>query len=79
MLCREIIAVCSQIHTKHIYTLCGQNMEFCVLNGTYSNHWALRNNSAVSTANEAETAVANGAYRWDKLDCCSYEETAKNH
>jgi hypothetical protein len=27
MLYREIIAVCSQIHTKHIYTLCGQNME----------------------------------------------------
>jgi len=28
MLCREIIAVCSQIHTKHINTLCGQNVEF---------------------------------------------------
>ena len=27
MLYREIIAVCSQIHTKHIYTLCGQNVE----------------------------------------------------
>jgi hypothetical protein len=25
---REIIAVCSQIHTKHINTLCGQNVEF---------------------------------------------------
>jgi len=28
MLYREIIAVCSQIHTKHINTLCGQNIEF---------------------------------------------------
>ena len=28
MLYREIIAVCSQIHTKHINTLCGQNLEF---------------------------------------------------
>jgi len=28
MLCREIIAVCSQIHTKHINTLCGQNAAF---------------------------------------------------
>jgi len=28
MLYREIISVCSQIHTKHIYTLCGQNVEF---------------------------------------------------
>jgi hypothetical protein len=28
MLYREIIAVCSQIHTKHIDTLCGQKVEF---------------------------------------------------
>ena len=28
MLYREIIAVCSQIHTKHVNTLCGQNVEF---------------------------------------------------
>ena len=27
MLHAEIIAVCSQIHTKHINTLCGQNVE----------------------------------------------------
>jgi len=27
MLYKEIIAVFSQIHTKHINTLCGQNME----------------------------------------------------
>jgi len=27
MLYREVIAVCSQIHTKHISTLCGQNVE----------------------------------------------------
>jgi hypothetical protein len=28
MLYREIIAVCSEIHTKHINTVCGQNVEF---------------------------------------------------
>jgi hypothetical protein len=28
MLCREIIVVCSQINTKHLYTVCGQNVEF---------------------------------------------------
>ena len=28
MLYSEIIAVCSQIHKKHINTLCGQNVEF---------------------------------------------------
>ena len=27
MLYREMMAVCSQIHTKHINTLCGQNVE----------------------------------------------------
>jgi hypothetical protein len=25
---REIIAVCSEIHTKHINTLCGQDAQF---------------------------------------------------
>jgi hypothetical protein len=28
MLYSEIIAGCSQIHTQHINTLCGQNVEF---------------------------------------------------
>jgi proteasome assembly chaperone (PAC2) family protein len=27
ILYREIIAICSEIHTKHINTLCGQNVE----------------------------------------------------
>jgi len=27
MLYRDIIAVCSEMHTKHINTLCGQNVE----------------------------------------------------
>jgi hypothetical protein len=27
MLYREIVAVCSEIHTKHINTLCGQNVK----------------------------------------------------
>ena len=30
MLYREIIAVCSQIHTKHINALCGQNVELYI-------------------------------------------------
>jgi hypothetical protein len=30
MLYREIIAACSEIHTKHINTLCGQNVEFFI-------------------------------------------------
>jgi len=41
MLYREIMAVCSEIHTKHINTLCGQNVESlnAQSDGTYSNHW----------------------------------------
>jgi len=42
MLYREIIAACSEIHTEHISTMCGQNVE--LLNdkhdGAYSDHWA---------------------------------------
>jgi len=43
MLYREIFAVCSQTHTKHINTLCGQKVELVNVKpgGTYSNHWAL--------------------------------------
>jgi hypothetical protein len=43
MLYSEIIAVCSEIHTKHINTLCGQNGELLNVKpcGTHSDHWAL--------------------------------------
>jgi hypothetical protein len=42
MLYSEIIAVCSEIRTKHINALCGQNAEFFNVrpDGAYSNHWA---------------------------------------
>ena len=44
MLYKEIIAVCSQIHTKHTNTLCGQNAELlnAKTGGKYSDHWALK-------------------------------------
>jgi len=43
MLYREIIAVCSQIHTENKNKLCGQNVELLNVKagGTYVNHWAL--------------------------------------
>ena len=43
MLYREIIALCSQIHTKNINTLCGQNIELLNVKtgGTYSSHLAV--------------------------------------
>ena len=45
MLYREIMAVCSEIHTKHINTLCGQNVEFVsvkpdgTVHGVTTGHW----------------------------------------
>ena len=44
MLYREIIAVCSQIHTQHINTPCGQNVELLSVkpDGTNSDHRALK-------------------------------------
>ena len=43
MFYKEIIAVCSEIHTKHINTLCGLNVELLTFKpgGTYSYHWTL--------------------------------------
>jgi len=43
MLYRETMAVCSHIHTEHVNTLCGQNVELLTVTpgGTCSDHWAL--------------------------------------
>jgi hypothetical protein len=43
MLNREIIAVCSEIHTKHINIPCGQNVEFVKVKrtGTHSKELSL--------------------------------------
>jgi hypothetical protein len=42
MLYREIIAVCSVIHTKHVNTLCGQNVALLSVKpgGTKKECWA---------------------------------------
>ena len=50
MLYREIIAVCSQTHTKHINTLCGQNVELLNVKpgGTYRNHCVIKGSFTVS-------------------------------
>jgi len=43
MLYREIVAVCCEIHTKHINTLCGLNVELLNVKpgGKYSDHCAV--------------------------------------
>jgi hypothetical protein len=44
MLYREIIAVCSEIYTKDINAVCGQNVELLnvKLAVQFSNHWAVK-------------------------------------
>jgi len=51
MLYREIIAICSEIHTKHINTLCGQNINVVVLNLAVqlSKHFDLKGNIQLLT------------------------------
>ena len=51
MLYSEIIAVCSQIHTKHINTLCGQNVELLNVQpgGINSDHWILKDKGIQGT------------------------------
>jgi len=43
MMYREIIAVCSEMDTKHTTILCGQNVKLLIATpgGTYSNHWTV--------------------------------------
>ena len=44
ILYREIIAVCSEIHSEHNITMCGPNVGFVKVKfgGTYSSHWSLQ-------------------------------------
>jgi hypothetical protein len=41
---REIIAVCSEVQTEHINTLCGQNVKSVNVKprGIYNYHWILK-------------------------------------
>ena len=52
MLYREIIAVCSQIHTKHTNTLCGQNVELLNVKLVVRivTNWSVKGQAAVKNA-----------------------------
>jgi hypothetical protein len=65
MLYREIIAVCSEIHTKHTNTLCGQNVELLnVKTGrTYSNHWAVTSINSVNRRRELHPWLSSSRIR----------------
>ena len=68
---RKIIAVCSEIHTKHINILCGQDVEF--LNdkpgGTCSDHWAFKSYKhpsiiiVISISSNGDVRASNGVVR----------------
>jgi hypothetical protein len=61
MLYSEIIAVCSEIHIKHINTLCGLKVELLNVtrSGTYSNHWALEGYRPYSAVNRLRLSYTN--------------------
>ena len=60
MLYGEIIAVCSETHTKYINTMCGQNVGFLSVKpgNAYSNQWALTRLNFQSHENLFHDSVA---------------------
>jgi hypothetical protein len=65
MLYREIIAVCCEVHTRHINTLCGQNVEFSYKEcGTYSCHPCVQS--------EMKQEVACPRVCWRVNPACAY-------
>ena len=70
MLSMEKIAACSQIHIKHINTLCGQNVEFVNVKpggtSTQSNHWGSKGKNG-TTRNSYNWPCVLQPKRWDLL------------
>ena len=60
MLYREIIAVCSQIHTKHINTLCGQNVELLNVKLAVDSSWNVMAHGDAGRGSEGETGEWSG-------------------
>jgi hypothetical protein len=61
--------VCSEVHTKHTNTLCGQSFAFVRVKpgGTYSNHWAVTTDTAISLQSQFLIATITDS----SLFCCS--------
>ena len=62
MLYSETIAVCSQIHTKHINTLCGQNTI-----DLYLHLCLLLSFSAMRRVTDERTRITYYLYAWENL------------
>jgi len=54
MLYREIIAVCSQIHTKHINTVCGLKAALMNIPSDSANTSTVNNASIISSVSQTD-------------------------
>jgi len=70
MLYRKMIAICSQIHTKHINALCGQNVEF--LNVKLAVYKVTAGLSGVKTLLFNLKCLASEALCWSTDTFCSH-------
>jgi hypothetical protein len=71
MLHKEIIYVCSEIRTKHINTVRGQNEELLNVKpgGTYSDHWGLKGYRHIYFFSEYQDT----AYMMRRFTACKYK------
>ena len=78
MLYREIIAVCPEIHTKHINTLYGQSVELLNFKagGTYSDHWGLKNVTLNSSARITSLPLVGPVMQWSPFSTSEHARSA---
>ena len=69
MLYREIIAVCSEIHTKHINTLCGQSVG--LLNGKLVVHIVTSGIWKVNLHHLRGQDYTEKSLIWERQDYCN--------
>jgi hypothetical protein len=77
MLYREIIAVCSQIHTKHTNTLCGQKAECC--NSKPSRQTVTLQRCSISPPNQLSVLTLRTAGTCCRAVCYKTDETPRTH
>jgi len=75
MLYREIIAVCSEIHTKHINALCGLNVE--LLNVKLAVH--IVTTGLYNVANKTPSVQAVTSYKLQAHHITSHSTTTRRH
>jgi len=83
MLYREIIAVCSEIHTEHTNTLCGQNVDFCtsnlVVHIVTAGHLAVNSVVKQTTQSNRSGHTVSRAHQSNLISNYSYEKSPNPH